>query len=214
MTRPRAIPYRLLEVHAAPARRERATVQPSARLAFAQMLKRQRQLAPPAAPEVRIEDGAAGDSPDEAGELEEESAPQSQDAPAYAATRKTALDWGDSLKPDAATLDALLAGAPAAIGGAGGEALGLAEWVSARVARFCNERAVDDGEGWNVRIELRSDVLRDTTLELGLSVHWLQLRFLTADPQSRRQIIQHEDALREALDTKLHRRRDISIELV
>jgi hypothetical protein len=119
-------------------------------------------------------------------------------------------EWASALMPTSASLDPLLADAvPACDGGAAPP--GLLASVAQTIAAFCNERAVDDSEGWNVRMPLRPDLLEDTTLELAVSSYWLQLRFLTADARSRRLISQHQDALRGLLRQLLKRQREISI---
>jgi len=119
-------------------------------------------------------------------------------------------EWASALMPTSATLDTLLADAIPAVG-ADAPLPGLLASVAHTIAGFCNERAVDDSEGWNVRIPLRPDVLEGTTLELAISSYWLQLRFLTTEPRSRRLISQHEDALCGLLTGLLNRQRDISI---
>lgn len=85
--------------------------------------------------------------------------------------------------------------------------------LAATIAGFCNERAVSDSEGWNVRIALRPDVVPDTTLDLAVSAHWLQLRFHAGQPASRRLLYEHETSLREQLAHALARSRDIAIDI-
>jgi hypothetical protein len=79
------------------------------------------------------------------------------------------------------------------------------------VARFCNDRAVSDSEGWQVQIELRPDVLPATSLSLSISPLWLCLRFAIRDDRSRQLIMTHRQALADQLEDALVRRREISI---
>ena len=79
------------------------------------------------------------------------------------------------------------------------------------VARFCNDRAVSDSEGWQVQIELRPDVLPATCLSLSISPLWLCLRFAIRDDRSRQLIMTHRQALADQLEDALVRRREISI---
>ena len=209
MTRPRQIAFRHLVVHRpdpASARSPAATRTPSD---FGALLRR-RAAAPPAhagapasveppAPTVAAIDGDEGR---EQGESSSEESPL-QDEP-------DVPEWASALMPTSASLDLLLVDAiPACDDDAAPP--GLLASVAQTIAGFCNERAVDDSEGWNVRMPLRPDLLEDTTLELAISSYWLQLRFLTADARSRRLISQHQDALRGLLRRLLKRQREISI---
>jgi type III secretion control protein HpaP len=85
--------------------------------------------------------------------------------------------------------------------------------IGQTVARFCNERAVSESEGWQVRIPLREDVLPDTTLHLALSSYWLQLRFETRSQMARDLLLIHRGALARTLEDALHRRREVAIEI-
>ena len=87
----------------------------------------------------------------------------------------------------------------------------MVAYLAATVTRFCNDPAVRDGDGWQIRIELREDVLPGTTLHLSLSLQWLQLRFETIDERSRNLLLRHRDTLETTLDKALVPGRDISI---
>ena len=114
--------------------------------------------------------------------------------------------------PSPETLESLLAQAAPALGRQPTAPPSIRS-LAATIAGFCNERAVSDSEGWNVRIQLRPDVVEDTTLDLAVSAHWLQLRFHAGRPASRRLLYEHETSLREQLAQRLDRSRDIAIEI-
>ena len=122
-------------------------------------------------------------------------------------------DWTDALSPTGASLDALLAEVAAQGARRRREPPSAIRSVADTIAGFCNERAVSDSEGWQVRIVLREDVLPATTLELGVSPHWLQVRFLTGDAAARRLLYEHRDALRTLLAAAQSKAREIAIEL-
>jgi hypothetical protein len=209
MTRPRQIAFRRLVVHRpdpASARPPAATRAPSD---FAAALRR-RPAAPQAhagasssvAPHASPVAAIGADEGHEQGESSPDDPPRQEDP--------GVPDWASALMPTSASLGPLLVDAiPALDDGAPPPSL-LAS-VAQTIAGFCNERAVDDSEGWSVRMPLRPDLLEDTTLELAISSYWLQLRFLTADARSRRLISQHQDALRCLLMGLLKRQREISI---
>jgi Type III secretion protein (HpaP) len=83
--------------------------------------------------------------------------------------------------------------------------------VADTIAGFCNERAVSESEGWQVRMALRPDVLPSTTLSLAISPHWLNLRFDIGDPQTRRLVCEHQIELARMLSETLECRREIDI---
>jgi type III secretion control protein HpaP len=87
----------------------------------------------------------------------------------------------------------------------------LVDYIAATVTRFCNDSAVRDGDGWQVRIALRPDVLPATTLHLSLSPHWLLLRFESSDERSRHLLSSHRETLEASLDAALVPRRGVSI---
>ena len=125
--------------------------------------------------------------------------PQDEDAAAWAV-------------PSPETLESLLAQAVPALGRQAAPPPSIRS-LAATIAGFCNERAVSDSEGWNVRIQLRPDVVADTTLDLAVSAHWLQLRFHAGLPASRRLLYEHETSLREQLAQCLDRSREIAIDI-
>lgn len=83
--------------------------------------------------------------------------------------------------------------------------------VALTIAGFCNDRAVNNGELWQVRMSLRADVVPATTLHLGLSPHWLTLRFEVGDPAALDLLSRGREALLQVLENTMARRRDISI---
>ena len=83
--------------------------------------------------------------------------------------------------------------------------------VALTIAGFCNDRAVNNGELWQVRMGLRADVVPATTLNLGLSPHWLTLRFEVGDPGALDLLSRGREALLQVLENTMARRRDISI---
>jgi type III secretion control protein HpaP len=85
------------------------------------------------------------------------------------------------------------------------------KYVAKTITRFCNDDAVRTANNWQVSIVLRPDVLADTKLHLGISPHWLLLRFETHDHASRAVICRHQESLEEMLDEAVVPRRDISI---
>jgi type III secretion control protein HpaP len=209
MTRPRQIAFRSLVVHRPEPGAARAPAPAPAPSRFEALLRR-RTAAPaasadaPAAPAPRPEPARAS-SDDERGQGE----PSHDEPPPGEEVGDP--EWAAALIPTSATLDPLLAEAVAA--SVDGESRRVLEAVAQTIAGFCNERSVDDSDGWNVRIELRPDILPDTTLELAISSYWLQLRFVTPEPRSRQLISQHQDALRDLLTGLLNRQRDISISI-
>lgn len=89
--------------------------------------------------------------------------------------------------------------------------MAVARYLADTVARFCGDPAVAHGEGWQVQIALDADILRDTTLHLSLSPHWLTLRFVSTDRRSRDLVLQHQDVLEQMLTDAVVPRRDIAI---
>jgi len=87
----------------------------------------------------------------------------------------------------------------------------MAHDVAHTIAAFCNDPAVNNSEGWSVQMELRPDVVANTTLHLTLSPHWLVLRFHARDPQSHDLLSKSQQDLIGILETSLERKRDIAI---
>ena len=121
-------------------------------------------------------------------------------------------DWADELIPSPELLQPLLHGTTR-ITRVAAPPHPLVAAIAQTISRFCNERAVDDSEGWQVRMPLRPDVLADTTLTLSVSSCWLQLRFETADSKARDLLFAHRDALAATLEESLNRRRDVAISI-
>lgn len=119
-------------------------------------------------------------------------------------------DWADDLVPSPDLLQPLLHGS-ARVARAAAPTHPVVAAIAQTISRFCNDRAVDDSEGWQVRMPLRPDVLPDTTLALSVSSYWLQLRFETTDSKSRDLLFAHRDALATALEESLNRRREVAI---
>lgn len=119
--------------------------------------------------------------------------------------------WADDLIPTPEHLASLLAQAAPLARQRAAAAPPRIRALAATIGGFCNEGAVSDSEGWNVHIQLRPDVLADTTLDLAVSSHWLQLRFHAGRPASRQLLCEHEATLRELLAATLDRSRDIAI---
>jgi hypothetical protein len=217
MTRPRQILYRSLDVHrpseALAPPRGRAISSPGT--VFARILRPTRR-ALPAPTEISLPPGAQAlmtedQSTHDDGDAREERPPSAEES--EAPIDDVAPDWAQSLVPTSDTLDPLLVEATRVQRLGNGAPPGRFDSVAHTIASFCNERTVGDSEGWNVRIALREDVLEETTLELSISSYWLQLRFQTLHPDSRRLILDHQQELTDQLIRMLLRRRDIAITL-
>ena len=87
----------------------------------------------------------------------------------------------------------------------------MAREVGRTIAAFCNAPAVNNSEGWGVQMELRPDVIADTTLHLTLSPHWLTLRFNARDPESHELLFNAQQDISEILESSLSRKREIAI---
>ena len=220
MARPRPVSFHTLEVHR-PAQFDARKTPSNARPTFAELLRLRRGPAAPvdaesdeplaAWPVVAprrhpgAEDGASTGSEGEG------DPPPAIDG--VAARREDSLDWVDALAPTPAMIETMLR-APAVactrrVGTA--QAHPLVASIAQTVARFCNESAVDNSEGWSVRMPLRDDVLPSTTLDLTVSSCWLQLRFETSSDSARDLLFLHRAALSDLLATALNRQRDIAI---
>ena len=219
MARPRAVAFQALEVHR-PARPDARRAPANARPTFADLLRLRRGPAPPAdEPLVPLPLVASrqpgpddGDASDREGEGEPRGAIEAADT--VAARHDDSLDWVDALAPTPAMIETMLQ-APGAVGGprrvGAAPVHPLVASIAQTVARFCNEPQVDDSEGWRVRMPLRGDVLPSTTLDLGVSSCWLQLRFETSSDSARDLLFLHRAALSDLLATALNRQRDIAI---
>jgi type III secretion control protein HpaP len=87
----------------------------------------------------------------------------------------------------------------------------VVRYLAETAARFCSDPAVAKGEGWQVQMALDPEILRDTTLHLSLSPHWLTLRFVSADQRARGLVSEHQEALEQTLGETLVPRREIAI---
>jgi type III secretion control protein HpaP len=205
MTRPRQIAFRSLVVH----RPDQASARPPAvPSGFGAKLQRCRQTRPQRAEVAPLDELPSPVAP-RAIEAERHGhgQPAEDEAPSDDADGS---DWTSALTPTADTLDRLLADAIPAVHDRDPPPALLAS-IAQTIAGFCNERAVDESEGWTVRMPLRPDVLEDTTLELTVSSYWLQLRFLTPSTSTHQLISRHQVALRSLLSGLLNRQRDIAI---
>lgn len=79
------------------------------------------------------------------------------------------------------------------------------------IAAFCNDPAVKSSQNWRVQMELRPDVVIDTTLHLTLSPHWLQLRFHARDRSSHDLLFEAREDLIGTLETSLERQLGIGV---
>ena len=213
MNKQRPIPFRSLTVQRPPAADRPASAPAPARgrSSFSDMLRR----GGGAASESRgarpgIVAPLAGDAFldrfDASSDEDDEHPPESDEPPL------PDEDAGAWAVPSPETLESLLAQAVPALGRQQQPPPSIRS-LAATIAGFCNERAVSDSEGWNVRIQLRPDVVEETTLDLAVSAHWLQLRFHAGRPASRRLLYEHETSLREQLAQSLDRSREIAIEI-
>jgi len=218
MTRPRSVSFQSLEVHR-PARPDprRGAVAPG-KPSFADLLRLRRGST--AIPDVDADADAltpsalpvtpAGADDASTGSQGDDDAHEPPREPIEAARREDPLDWVGALAPTPAMLETMLR-APAVGGVRPAGVHPMVASVAQTVARFCNEPAVDNSEGWSVRMPLRDDVLPSTTLDLTVSSCWLQLRFETSSDSARDLLFLHRAALSDLLATALNRQRDIAI---
>jgi type III secretion control protein HpaP len=221
MSRSRSVPFRAVEVHRPPSAPGRPqTSEVSGRLRFSDLLRARRTVPSASAPIAEAEaiDGPLPDGdpllaprlvphPTALPAVDEDDAPKT-DRVADEDDEETP-EWAAGLVPTPAALQPLLPGGAARLNEASMHPLVAS--VGRTIARFCNERAVNESEGWQVRIPLRPEMLPATTLDLRVSPHWLQLRFETEDARSRDLVLRHRDALGRMLDEALQRRREIAI---
>lgn len=86
--------------------------------------------------------------------------------------------------------------------------------IARAVAQFCADPAVDNGEGgWDVTLRLPPALLPGTTLQLKLSLYWLQLRFTTPDRATHSLLSTHQSALAERLAGAVTGAREILIDI-
>ena len=227
MTRPRRVLFQSLEIH-----RPTRPVAPTPgsapqKLGFADLLRPRRNPTAVAARRVAVPafDGTlkctpdAVDAPrseDSASDEEKGGDARHQMADVIAEAPEAPPPWVRTLIPTPDMLEPLLPAAARAVrlGGSSLEqAHPLVASIALTVSRFCNEPAVDDSEGWRVRIPLRPEVLPDTTLELSVSSWWLQLRFETTDRNARDLLFAHREALARMLEIELRRKREVAISI-
>lgn len=211
MTRPRPVSF---EVHRSTLPKQPAAPDTLRAPSFTDLLRQRRQPggARPFGERLRAEaepsssQAAADEVPAVCAEPEH-AAPVAREREAE---QQSQPDWADDLVPSPELLQPLLHGS-ARVARAAAPTHPVVAAIAQTIARFCNERAVDDSEGWQVRMPLRPDVLPDTTLALSISSYWLQLRFETTQSTSRDLLFAHRDALSVALEESLNRRREVAI---
>ena len=222
MVRPRSISFHSLDVHR-PAHADVRKAAVALKLSFAELLRMRRGPTPPACdgfdaevaplPVAAPEQSTSDDTASGGGSRESDEPPAGD---AGAVRRDDSLDWVDALAPTPAML-AMMLQAPAVVSDV--RRVGTCELhplvasIAQTVARFCNEPAVDQSEGWSVRMPLREDVLPSTTLDLSVSSCWLQLRFEPSSDAARDLLYLHRAALTDLLTTALNRQRDIVISI-
>jgi type III secretion control protein HpaP len=236
MTRPRSLAFRSLEVHR-PATGEKGDARARHRLTFADLLQQRRRTisatpkssgqgvpesmasalptdSPPDDDVAIADDDASHAVADHVGAGGHDVAVQHRPVDMPPEPPDTRPQWASKLMPTPDTLDVLLSGLGAVARSArlGADVphpvvLALAQTI----AGFCNDTAVDESEGWQVRIPLRPDVLPETTLDLSISSCWLQLRFETPLAQSRELLLLHRPSLKTLLESELNRQREIAI---
>lgn len=218
------VPYRNLKVHTGAALAP-APPTPLARARFADLLKRRpsavaprparRPQPPPALPSLQ----ALPKSPKHAAVLEVTAAPNGDDdlhalepvlelAPVDMATLVAdALPVGDVLPVG----DALPVGDVLPVGDSHAADHAIAHYLARTVLDFCNDGAVRGGDGWQVSMPLRGDLLPATTLHLSLSRHWLLLRFVSHDERARCLVLLHQKSLQTMLQETLEPKREVAI---
>jgi Type III secretion protein (HpaP) len=200
------VPYRNLKVHtgAAPAP---ALPAPPARTRFADLLKRRPSAAAPrparpAQPPLALPSlQPLPESPELEAVLEVTASPNEDDA---VHALEPVLDLVPADMP-APVADALRVGDSHAADHA------IAQYLARTVLDFCNDGAVQGGEGWQVSMPLRGDLLPATTLHLGLSRHWLLLRFVSHEERARCLVLMHQKSLQTLLQETLEPKREVAI---
>jgi hypothetical protein len=220
MTRPRSIPLKVVVANNRPPEQRPADNTP--KLRFSDLLKARKsasQHAETGQVESKKVQALLADQNPEVEEtwIEpiEESVKQEEETPADPLD----TEWLESLLPTPESMEPTLMAARAnAVGKASAitdiqSIPAVARAIAITVTRFCNERSVDESEGWQVRMPLNREVLPDTVMQLAISPYWLQLRFETSDEASRNLLFEHREALTELIGDALNRRRDIAISI-
>jgi hypothetical protein len=223
------VPYSKLKVHtgAALAPSQPAPLAAPARARFADLLRRR---AAPAAPRpvrplqplLAQLDAAADDRVPGVMPLGGDEDPTASlcNATAHDASSQALLATrGDGLSHHAGPLLLDMAPDGAAAAAANAKSIGdspaadhaIAQYLARTVIDFCNDRAVQGGDGWQVSMPLRADLLNATTLHLSLSRHWLLLRFVSHDERSRRLVLMHQKSLQTMLQETLEPCREVAI---
>jgi type III secretion control protein HpaP len=198
-TRPTSLPDNTQDSGAA----KRSGPQESAsRILFSELLRQRKPLLRPAAEAGRVD---VGEVPVNA---EKKTTPRLPPPPSPRLRDQS----HDRANPDTSLELAVVASAQPAV-----TALVDERWrhvasdVAHTVAAFCNEPAASGPEGWQIQMQLRADVVADTTLCVTLSPHWLTLRFDTRDPASHNLLSQGQHELVGILQSTLVRQREIAI---
>ena len=218
MTRPRSIPFQKAAVTSRPPEQRPQDAAP--KLRFSDLLKARR---PSHGADAKGVDSLEGDGDRDEdiplGELPVEAKDESSSEPDRDPSDDLDTEWLDALVPTPESMEPLLEEARVA---AAARAKAVADAapvspvvgeIAKTVTRFCNERQVDESEGWQVRMPLNRDVLPETVMQLAISPYWLQLRFETADEASRNLLFKHREALTEMIGNSLNRRRDVAISI-
>ena len=208
MTQSRSLRFQSLQVHRPADRAAARPVGAAPKLRFTDLLK-SRRSAPAAAlqaasdmPPSEEEEALDAPTDDRLLQVPEEAPPRNAAEPAQPTEVEEAPPgWLDAVVPHAALLEPVLQVHP------------VVASIAHTVSRFCNERAVSESEGWQVRIPLREDMLAGTTLHLMLSPLWLQVRFETSEQRSRDLLLAHRESLASLLDAALSRRREIAVSI-
>jgi type III secretion control protein HpaP len=141
---------------------------------------------------------------------EESAAAQDEDAPAPVASAPPAQRESKASHDDQPPLASAEVHAAAALS-PDDTWLRVAEELAHTICGFCNDRAVSGAEGWQVQMDLRADLVADTTLHVTLSPHWLTLRFQARDARSHDLLFKGRDELARLLENTIAPRREIAI---
>jgi hypothetical protein len=89
----------------------------------------------------------------------------------------------------------------------------VAEYIAQTIAVFCSDNDAQSSNDWSIRIALREDILKSTTLHMALSRDSLKLRFEIHDPDANILISNEVDKLQSMLDLALMPQREVFITL-
>jgi Type III secretion protein (HpaP) len=89
----------------------------------------------------------------------------------------------------------------------------VAEYIAQTIVGFCSDNDAQSSNDWSIRIALREDILKSTTLHMTLSRDSLKLRFEIHDPDANILISNEVDKLQSMLDLALMPQREVFITL-